>query len=105
MTNIEVAKTIADQLGGRALFMLGAKNLVGDERSLTFRVARNACKVTHIRITLQDDDTYHVLAMQVRKHVVTERGDFECQVGELHATIETLTGLYLSLGTMGRVAS
>lgn len=42
MAELTVAKTILEQLGGsRFLALTGSRNLVGDDTSLTMRLARN----------------------------------------------------------------
>ena len=57
MSNLQVANTILRQLGGhRFKIMTGAKNLIGDENSLTFKVASPIC--THVKITLNGLDLY-----------------------------------------------
>ncbi len=55
-----VATTIANQIGSRALYMIGAKNLAGSGTALTFKVMRNGAKVTHVKVTLDAQDTYSV---------------------------------------------
>jgi hypothetical protein len=46
---LQVAQTIRDQLGNRFCVMTGAKDFVGSERSLSFRIGRNIRNVTHVR--------------------------------------------------------
>jgi hypothetical protein len=104
MTNMEVANIIKDQIGGRALFMLGAKELIGTENSLQFRIGRNAKGVTHIKITLDPSDTYTVEFTRFRMNhktyvpsiVVLAKVD-DVYVEDLHSVIETHTGMYTSL--------
>lgn len=61
MTNQTIAKTILAQFGGREfLLVTGSKNLVATENGLHFKVGRNGKKVTHVRVTLDDNDTYTV---------------------------------------------
>lgn len=91
--------TIADQIGGKAFFMMGACDLVGDETSLLFRI--KGCRVINkIRVSVNGQDLYRVEFFKI-----TKRG-MECrtvkdvdgvQVGQLRETIENTTGLYLSL--------
>ena len=51
MTNLDVANTILEQLGGRRfLLMTGAKNLAGSNDSLSFKLPSNPKKVTHVVI-------------------------------------------------------
>jgi len=55
----QVANIIRDQIGGKALFMLGAKNLLahGEENALSFRI-RGSKKVNYIKISLTPSDLY-----------------------------------------------
>jgi hypothetical protein len=56
-----VADIILQQLGGnRFLAMTGAKNLVGTEDSLLFRLPRNEKRINHVRVRLTPADTYTV---------------------------------------------
>ena len=57
MTDMTVAKTILEQLGGnRFIAMTGAKNFSGTENSLLFRVPSR--KANWVKITLDASDTY-----------------------------------------------
>jgi hypothetical protein len=61
MADMTVANEIARQIGGKAFYMMGSrKTLVGGENDLSFKVMRNAEKVTHVRVTLNAADTYDV---------------------------------------------
>lgn len=69
-TNSEIAKTILEQLGGRAFaYMCGVKNLTAIERGLSFRIpgtlTRN--RINYVKITLEPDDTYTVEFCVIRK--------------------------------------
>ncbi len=58
-----VAEAILDQLGGRAFIaMTGARDLVGGERRLTFRLPRGFAKnqINRVEIVLEASDTYSV---------------------------------------------
>ena len=78
MSKSQVAETILHQLGGnRFLVMTGARNLVYDRTSLTFKVGRNSKSVTHCRIVLDPSDTYTVEFLWVRGHHVKTRGTHE----------------------------
>ncbi len=58
-----VSQAILDQLGGRAfLAMTGARDLVGGERRLTFRLPRGFAKdqINRVEIVLEASDTYSV---------------------------------------------
>ena len=65
-----VARTILEQLGGRRfMVMTGAKNFVGGNNSLTFRLpGKNFCKqsINSVQITLDPSDTYTVTFARIR---------------------------------------
>lgn len=58
-TNLQVAETIRQQLGGaRFAMMTGAKNFVGGENMLLFSVGRGAkAGINRVRVTLDPSDT------------------------------------------------
>ena len=92
-----VAETIRAQLGGRALYMLGAKDLVGSENALQFTI-RGSRKVSKIRIELTPADTYTVRFYRGRGLNLKEIASVEdVYVDSLHQTIEKHTGLITSL--------
>ena len=71
MTDLTVANTILAQLGGnRFRAMTGAKNFVGSDDSLTFRLPGNPGFVKQgincVRITLTPADLYRVEFLRVR---------------------------------------
>lgn len=62
-----VAHNILAQLGGnRFLAMTGASNLTGRADGLSFKIGRNASKITHVRVTLTAMDDYQVEFLAVR---------------------------------------
>ena len=66
MSNMDVAKTIYQQLGGgRFVAMTGAKMFVGDKNSLRFRIGRNKSKTNTVEIELRGDDTYDMTFKRV----------------------------------------
>lgn len=96
---MQVAETIKTQLGGRALYMLGADQLVGDANSLMFSI--KGCRtINKVRVQLDASDTYTVQFWKIG------RGALSCKLvaevadvyeDSLHTTIERHTGLYTSL--------
>lgn len=93
-----VANTIRDQVGGRALFMLGARDLLGSADSLKFRVARNDKGVTHVVIKLDPSDTYTVEFFAVRGLKCREIASVPFVYADsLNRVIESHTGLRTSL--------
>lgn len=100
-TDMTVANTIREQIGNRVFMMLGAKNLMGDEKSLTFQIGRNAQGVTHIRVQLDPSDTYTMQFIKIgrapgyKKTIVAEASDIYAD--NLRRVIESKTGMYTSL--------
>jgi hypothetical protein len=91
------AQTIADQLGTPALAMMGATNLLGDDRALQFKI-RGCRKVTNIRIELADDDTYTVAFWKIRGLDMAKVAEVDMVYADgLRQVIEAKTGLYLSI--------
>lgn len=93
-----VAATIQSQIGNRAFTMMGAHNLIASPDALSFKV-RGSRKANHIKVLLAGDDTYTVEFGKIGRNwsfkVAAEVAGV--MVGNLHATIEAHTGLYLSL--------
>lgn len=68
MTDMTVAKTILEQLGGhRFIAMTGAKDFVAENSALTFKIGRNYKQINHVRIYLNASDLYDMTFSQVRK--------------------------------------
>ena len=97
-TNTTTARTIAEQIGSKAFFMIGAKNLVASENGLTFKVGRNTKGVSHIRVTLTPEDLYKMEFISVRGTSVKTKAEVEgIYFDMLNKMIEANTGLYTSL--------
>ena len=80
MSNLTVAKTILEQLGGNKFRMMtGAKHLAGDENSLSMRIGRNSSNSNYLKITLNSMDLYDMEFAKVsrmgEKKSVTEYSD------------------------------
>lgn len=111
MTDMAVANTILEQLGGnRFRVMTGAKNFMGDASSLTFRLPSTPHFVKQgincVKVTLTPADTYTVEFMKIRGMKlaqVAEHSDVYAE--DLRNLISETTGLALSLGSMGRKAA
>ena len=109
MSMSNVANIIAEQIGSRAFVMMGAKNLMGGESHLQFKIGANSKKVTHITVTLTDADLYTVRFDKVTKigfnaktgavtgGVKTLAEVERVEVSQLREIITANTGLYLSL--------
>lgn len=96
---MQIAQTILAQLGGgRFLAMTGAKDLVGGDNTLRFRLPARFAKggITHVHVTLDASDTYTVKATkwQARKlemAPIAEVSDVYAE--DLRAVFTDLTGL------------
>jgi len=95
----QVAQTIKEQIGGKALFMIGATNIVGHENTLTFRVGKNAKGVNCVMITLDEGlDLYKMSFLYIRGGKFTVKAQIEGVYAEdLNRMIEMYTGMYTSL--------
>lgn len=100
--DMTIATTIQAQIGHRALMMLGAYQLVALADGLKFRI--RGCRQGNLIMVNLDRgaDLYNVSLWSIRGANARcfDRTD-GIGVDQLHATIERLTGLYTSLGTMG----
>lgn len=115
----QVAQTILQQLGGtsRLAAMINAKNFIAYGPAGTssgrglggvgFRFSNKArSKPNHVRIILEPNDTYTVSFGRIKGYDFKElRSVSGIYAGQLRDLIERETGLYLSLGTMGRRAA
>jgi len=97
MTDMTVANEIRNQIGQKALYMMGAKNLGGDVNSLSFRI-RGSKACNHIKVTLNSMDTYDVTYTKIHgmkcKTISTSEGLYSDM---LHNDFETVTGLATKL--------
>jgi len=80
MSNLIVAETILKTLGGNKFRMMtGAKNLAGDETSLSMRIGRNSSNSNYLKITLNSMDLYDMkfckLTRKFEEKSVTEYSD------------------------------
>jgi hypothetical protein len=98
MSDMTVANTILDQIGRRALIMIGAKTPVGDEKSVRFKIGRNEKSVTHVVVTLDPSDTYTLSFLRARGVTAKEVSNASfVYADQLRSVIEKHTGLYTSL--------
>lgn len=93
------AKIILEQLGGhKFIVMTGAKNFTGTEKSLSFRIMRNAKKVTHVKVTLNWKDLYDIEFVRVHKlkvNPISEAKDI--YFDELQRVFTEETGLHTQI--------
>lgn len=94
----QVAKTIQKQLGGKTLYMLGAKNLVAGKDYLSFRIGRNSKGVNFVKITLTPMDLYDVEFGVIRGMNYKVKSKVSgIYFDMLHKAIEDNTGMRTSL--------
>jgi len=100
MADLTVAKEILAQLGGRKfLLMTGCKDLVGDEKSLRMRLARNKSRANYLEITLGGDDLYTMRFYYFRKghyKVLPEQGKV-LEVPMVEKEIKRVEGVYCDM--------
>lgn len=102
----QTADTILAQLGGhKFIVMTGAKHLMGEKDSLTFKLPRGAKDgINCVKIKLEGNDTYTVTfykqgrAPSFNISVVHER--YGIYDASLRPLFTSLTGLETSLGTL-----
>lgn len=95
-TNLNVAHTILEQLGGgRFIAMTGARGFVGSDNSLSFTIGRGAKKsINRVRVTLDPSDTYTVEFYRVRGIECTQIAEYTGAFCDMLADVFTeITGL------------
>jgi hypothetical protein len=76
MSNLAVANTILEQIGGRRfIIMTGATNFLGDQTSLRFRIPRAQNGIRFIKVTLTPMDTYLMEFLGVQGNVIEKVDD------------------------------
>lgn len=115
-TTKQIAETILAQLGGsKFIAMTGAGSFSHGnfsktnhaEPGLSMRIGRNPKRVMGVIVTLNDSDTYRVRFLRTHKvngftdvQTTADVDGVYCDM--LREVFERHTGLYTSLGTMGR---
>jgi hypothetical protein len=108
MSDMAVARTILAQLGGnRFRAMTGARNFVGDDNSLRFRLPGTGgfCNngINAVKITLNGMDLYDVVYMRIRGGKITTVEEVnDLYFDSLTDSFERVTGLRTSLGKVAR---
>jgi hypothetical protein len=98
MSNLQIANTIRQQLGNRFIVMTGAKDFVGGERSLSFKIGRNSLGVNRIVVTLNDRDLYDIDMYAVRgTNAVRKSMLTDIYANELAGYIGDETGMAVTL--------
>jgi hypothetical protein len=95
----EVANTILKQLGGGTFcVMVGAKFITALPNGISLKIMRNVSKATHIRITLDTNDLYHVEFIKCRGVSISTVKEFEnVYFDQLVSIFEQTTQLYTRL--------
>ena len=97
MTN-QIANTIKDQIGPKALYMIGAKDLMGFENGFGFKIMKNSKKVNFVKITLNGKDLYDAEYGWYYGYKYTVKAtENDLYEDMLHGSIERNTELYTSL--------
>ena len=91
-------QTLYDQIGRMAFFMMGAKDVTFDnaKNTLQWKIANSKIRTITIRYDL-GEDLYEVSFFTVGKTTLLEVVIEHVEIGNLHETIERMTGLRLSL--------
>lgn len=91
-------QTLYNQIGQTAFFMMGAKRFWVDNKtnSLRWQIANSKIKSVTGRYDAATD-LYELSFLTETKKTIAEIVIEQVEVGELHATIERMTGLRLSL--------
>ena len=99
-TDMTVAKTILEQLGGNKFrAMTGAKNLGGTEDALSMRIGRNSSNSNYLKITLNSWDLYDMkFSKLTRKFEEKSVAEYK-NVHNIHLRLMFTkhTGMYTSL--------
>lgn len=101
---LAISKEIYNQIGHKALYMLGAQHIAYDkDGSLSFKI-RGSRKFTHIKVSYdRGKDLYNLTFTKAKGDKISNEEKLEgIYNDQLHEIIEKKTELYTSLGTMGR---
>lgn len=97
-TDKTVASIIAQQIGHKALFMIGAKNLCAGKDRLVMKIGRNVKGWNYLRIVLNGLDLYDMTFQRIRSCKIADEitvNNIYCD--QLCDVIESHTGLRTSL--------
>ena len=100
--NKREADTAIDQIGNKALYMIGAKDFVfgksDGKNSLVFKIMRNSKGVSHIRMRLSSMDLYDMDFLAIRAGKIKIKSKVKGVYGDqLGAMIKKNTGLNIRL--------
>ena len=95
---MNIAQTIAKQLGNKALFMIGAKNLMAGKNYLQMKLGRNSGNWNALKIALNGLDLYDMTFYKIRKLKISQEKTVDnIYCDQLRDIIESETGLRTSL--------
>jgi hypothetical protein len=95
---MNIAQTIANQLGHKTLFMIGAKNIMAGKDYLQMKLGRKSGNWNSLKIALNGLDLYDMTFYKIRKLTVTAKKTVDnIYCDQLCDIIETETGLRTSL--------
>jgi hypothetical protein len=100
MSDLTIAKTILSQLGGnRFIAMTGAKNIVGSDKDLTFRIGRNRTQINIVKVTYNyGKDLYEMAFYYASTRGLKEVKKLDDLYAEdLQPVFTQVTGLYTHL--------
>ena len=90
-----VPEIILDQLGGnRFLVMTGCHHRLGDKKSLSMTIPRNASRANRLEITLEPDDTYRMEFRRYRDECFSIRNGKCYQTKAINEIVQTYDGVY-----------
>ncbi len=95
---MSIATEIRNQIGNKALCMIGAKSLMAGDNYLNLRIGRNNKKVNNIKITLNGLDLYDIEYGWIHGTKYTIKStENNLYYDMLNKSIERNTGMHTSL--------
>lgn len=97
MSDLTVATEIYNQIGKQAFLLMGAKNIAGDNKSLSFKIGENAKGVTHVKVELTPSDVYKVIFYKCKGSAIEVLKELDMVYNDmLLDVLEENTELYVS---------
>jgi hypothetical protein len=96
ITDLSIAKEILNQIGNKALFMMGACNFIGDANGVIFKI-KGSKKFNYIKITLNSMDLYDISFIKLSIANRTTKDINSIYSDQLNDIISKETGLYLKI--------
>ena len=106
MKDKQIAVTILQQIGGKALYMIGArkKKMAVIKNGVVFKIGRNSKRINKVKITLNSMDTYDIeywysafsmKTLEDKSKLISSDKGIYCD--GLKQSIEGNTGMYTNL--------